>query len=73
MAVTRTINSTNLKITSNYGEVEGEILRKSHSYKHVRSEATDDAIYSVYQSIDAMQEPEAENCFVVQTAELFED
>lgn len=72
-AVTRVVDSTDLKITSNYGEVEGKILKKNKTYKHVSSEASDNAIYSVYQAIDTMQEPTAENCFVVQTVELMEE
>lgn len=71
-AVSRIVDSTSLKITSNYGEVEGKVIKKSKSYKHVSSEASDNAIYSVYQSIDGMQEPTAENCYVVSTAELIE-
>ena len=72
MAVSRITDSTDLKITSNYGEVEGKVLKKNKTYKHVSSEASDNAIYSVYQAIDTMQEPTAENCYVVSTAELIE-
>lgn len=72
MAIQRITDSTDLKIVSNYGEVEGKILKKSKTYRHVSNEATDNAIYSVYESIDAMQQPTAENCYVVSTAELIE-
>ena len=70
MAIERVKNSVSMKVVSNYGEVKGKLVKKTKSYSHVRTNAPDDAIYAVYEAITGMQEPTAENCFVVATDEL---
>ena len=73
MAISRMNVERSLTINSNYGEVDGKVVRKKHNYKHVCEEISDDAIYAVYEAIDGMQEPTAENCILNETVELIED
>lgn len=70
MAIERVKEATTLKIVSNYGEVEGKVVKKSKSYASVRDNASDQAIYATYEAITGMQQPTAENCYVVSTEEL---
>ncbi len=59
-----------MKIVSNYGEVEGKVLRKSKTYGNVKSTAADQNVMDAYNAITALQAPVAENCYVVTTTEL---
>lgn len=73
MAISRVKNSVALQMVNNYGEVEGKLVKKTKSYNYVRTNAPDDAIYAVYEAIDALQEADAENCFVVAKDELISE
>ncbi|MDD4692373.1 MAG: hypothetical protein VB030_08205 [Eubacterium aggregans] len=72
MAIERNVNSIGMKMVSNYGTVDGEVLRKSKTYKNVKAAATDTAILATYKALDGLQQPTAENCYVVTTEELVE-
>lgn len=52
MAIERNVNSISLKLTSNYGTIDGKTVRKSKSYSSVKSTATDAQIIATGKAID---------------------
>ncbi|MEA5003797.1 MAG: DUF1659 domain-containing protein [Christensenella sp.] len=72
MAIERNVNSISLKLTSNYGTIDGKTVRKSKSYSSVKSTATDAQIIATGKAIDNLQSPSAENILTVTTEELVE-
>lgn len=71
-AVERIKDSTQLKIVSNYGTVEGKVVRKTKSYGSIYNNATDTNIFDTFSAIIGLQQPTGESCLVVTTDELID-
>ncbi|NLN98589.1 MAG: hypothetical protein GX127_09485 [Eubacteriaceae bacterium] len=72
MPIESVITNKSLRMTNNYGVIDGKVLRKTKTYGHVSPEATNENILNVYNTIDSLQNATAEICQVVTTTKLTE-
>lgn len=70
--IEKNVESVGMKITVNYGEVNGKIVKGSKTYGDVKTEVTDEAFVGTAKAITAMQEPIREKQMKVTSEELVE-
>jgi len=70
MGIEKNIVSVAMRITSDYGMVDGKAVKKNHTYADIKSDVSDEALMSVYDTIAAMQAPTADGCQKITTESL---
>ena len=72
MAMQSVLESTTLRMTDNYGVVEGKTITKTHSYSKIRATAGDSEIYALARAIDGLTEPTTDAVYAVRVTALTE-
>jgi len=70
MSIEKNIVSVSMRISSDYGIVDGKTIKKNHTYSDIKSDVTDEALMNVYDTIAAMQAPTADGCQKITTESL---
>lgn len=55
--IEKTVESVGMKITVNYGEKDGKIVKGNKTYGDIKKEVTDEAFVGTAKAITGMQEP----------------
>ncbi|MBR0384003.1 MAG: DUF1659 domain-containing protein [Eubacteriaceae bacterium] len=72
MAMQSVLESTTLRMTDNYGVVDGKTVTKQHSYSKIRATAGDSEIYALARAIDSLTEPTTDAVYAVRVTALTE-
>ena len=72
MAMQSVLESTTLRMTDNYGVVDGKTVTKQHSYSKIRTTAGDSEIYALARAIDGLTEPTTDAVYAVRVTALTE-
>ena len=70
MAMQSVLESTTLRMTDNYGVVDGKTVTKHHSYSKIRTAAGDAEIYALARAIDSLTEPTTDAIHAVRVSAL---
>ena len=70
MTMQSVLESTTLRMTDNYGVVEGKTVVKNHSYGKIRTTAGDSEIFALAQAIDSLTEPTTDAIHAVRVSAL---
>ena len=70
MAMQSVLESTKLRMTDNYGVVEGKTVTKQHTYSKIRTTAADSEIFALAQAIDGLTEPTTDAVHAIRVSAL---
>lgn len=70
--IQKSVESVGMKITVNYGERDGKIVKGSKTYGDVKADVTNEAFLGTAKAITGMQEPIREKQVKVTAEELVE-
>lgn len=70
--IQKSVESVGMKITVNYGERDGKIVKGCKTYGDVKTSVTDDAFLGTAKAITGMQEPIREKQVKVTAEDLVE-
>lgn len=70
MAMQSVLESCKLRMTDNYGVVDGKTVTKSHTYSKIRTAAGDAEIYALARAIDSLTEPTTDAVHAVRVMSL---
>ncbi len=73
MAMQSVLESTTLRMTDNYGVVEGKTVTKTHSYSKIRTSAADSEIWALARAIDGLTQPTTDAVYAVRVSALTEN
>ena len=72
MAMQSTLASCSLRMTDNYGVVDGKEVVKTHTYNKIRTSAADSEIFALAQAIDSLTQPTTDAVYAVRVSALTE-